>query len=216
MPSLCTRFTRLVTCTRAHYSAKPTPPPTHPKAITCVFEPRIDVLEKLVAELTSAVQQHREELSTHSTQATTDTERILHLLDQLRAEHAALTTRVDGRCTRSCKDEGVDTAACTEQRVMAAEDRGGRNTLVEIERPSLVLPPPLLRRAEMEDSQVCTSQPIDINIDPSRPTAAGAVHSPSWYPVSVPPTESSAYEDAYSSEDDDYAMSMGGPRMLDA
>jgi hypothetical protein len=40
--------------------------------------------------------------------------------------------------------------------------------------------------------------------------------SPAWFPVSAPAAESTAYHDAYSSDEDDRSAAAGGPRMLDA
>ena len=182
MPSLCTRITRLVTCTRAEYVAKATPPPPplsprsepptlrsgdlpHSHAITCVFEPRIDVLEKLVADLTQAVHEQRVEHSTQSAQTT----RILQLLECLRAEHLA-----------ACG--GPRPAATDERKQMEAEDEKAPSP-VFVARPTLVLPPPpALRRDD-------AAQPITIPAVSSGRAAAARTEaaSPAWYPVSSSP-----------------------------
>ena len=102
---LCTRLARYFMCGRAKYSAKTDDTKTqkglcpgdivHPHAIANVFEPRIDVLEKMVSELktitknTAGVQQ-------------TQTTRILELLESLHVEHISLASADSPLPNRNC------------------------------------------------------------------------------------------------------------------
>lgn len=144
---------------------------------TCVFEPRIDVLEKLVSELKTQVEQIARTQTTDSTDRKEDMGRMMQLLELLRVEHATITATA--------------------------------NPLQP--RPTLVIPPPpTFTRCGANEDWASSSSPVDIpctNVSSTKPP------SPTWYPVSV---ESTAYHDAYSSEEDDHAMDTGASHMVDA
>lgn len=144
---------------------------------TCVFEPRIDVLEKLVSELKTQIEQIARTQTTDSMERKDDMGRMMQLLELLRVEHATITATA--------------------------------NPLQP--RPTLVIPPPpTFTRCGANEDGASSSSPVDI---PCTTVSSTKLPSPTWYPVSA---ESTAYHDAYSSEEDDHAMDTGTSHMVDA
>lgn len=195
-PSLCARLARCVRCTRqrrAHAAQTDVGP-----ADVCVFEPRIDVLEKLVADLRRTVEQTAQAGATQSANVA----RVMDLIESLRAEHAHLTASV-GRWQPLPPQPAEP-----------------------VKRPTLITPPPPLQRvgANHDFESPSSSSPVFIpRLNPlaqfRQPAAEEAqveTTSPAWFPVSAPAAESTAYHDAYSSDEDDRSAAAGGPRMLDA
>lgn len=173
-------------------------------ADVCVFEPRIDVLEKLVADLRRTVEQTTREGATQSANMA----RVMDLLESLRAEHAHLTASV-GRWEPPPQPAPPQPPAPAEP----------------VKRPTLMPPPPPLQRvgANHDFESPSSSSPVFIpRVNPlaqfRQPAAEAQVEttSPAWFPVSAPAAESTAYHDAYSSDEDDRSAAEGGPRMLDA
>ena len=197
-PSLCTRLARCVMCTRRRAHAAQIDKGV---ADVCVFEPRIDVLEKLVADLRRTVEQTAQEGATQSANVA----RVMDLLESLRTEHAHLTASV-GRWQKPPQSES--------QPPVPAES---------VKRPTLLMPPPPLQRvgANHDLESPPSSSPVFIpRVNPLvqfRQAAADTqveTTSPAWFPVSVP-TESTAYHDAYTSDEDDRSAAVGGPSMCD-
>lgn len=198
--SLCARLARCVRCTRqrrAHAAQTNVGP-----ADACVFEPRIDVLEKLVADLRRTVEQTAQEGATQSANVA----RVMDLIESLRAEHAHLTASVDRWQPQPAPPQPPAPAE-------------------PMTRPTLMMPPPPLRRvdANHDFESPSSSSPVFIpRVNPlaqfRRPAAEAQVEttSPAWFPVSAPAADSTAYHDAYSSDEDDRSAAVGGPRMLDA
>ena len=205
MPSLKT-FIRWVTCSRSDYAADNTQPPStktimhtqtlHPSKMTCIFEPRIDTLEKRVEDMNDLIQQYHKDVSAESSKVTQDTDRIVQLLETLRNEHQRLVNMVNELHSQS------ETSPVQE----------ASNGVPK--RPTLVVPSIVRRRAgtHVEEETRPVSKSIDIPINPTTTES-----SPTWYPVSADAHESTVYHDAYSSEDDDMMMSnTNGPVMVDA
>ena len=197
-PSLCARLVRCVRCTRRRAHAAQT---DKGPADACVFEPRIDVLEKLVADLRRTVEQTAQEGATQSANVA----RVMDLLESLRAEHAHLTASVD--------------------RWQHAPPPSPPQPAEPVKRPTLRIPPPppLQRFGANQDFETpSSSSPVFIpRVNPLAPFRQPAAEtqvettSPTWFPVSAP-SESTAYHDAYSSDEDDRSAAAGGPHMLDA
>jgi hypothetical protein len=175
-----------------------------------VFEPRIDVLEKLVADLRQTVEQTAQEGATQSANVA----RVMDLLESLRAEHAHLTASV-GRWQPQ-QPAPPQPQPASSQLPAPAEP---------VKRPTLMPPPPPLQRvgANHDFESPSSSSPVFIpRVNPlaqfRQPAAEAQVEttSPAWFPVSAPAAESTAYHDAYSSDEDDRSAAAGGPRMLDA
>lgn len=176
------RFTRYCVCCRQptakpHEDVRPQTAGSTGTLPTCVFEPRIDVLEKLVSELKTQVEQIARTQTTDSTERKDDMARMLQLLELLRVEHATVATTANPLQSR----------------------------------PTLVIPPPpTFARCGANDEGVPLSSPVDI---PTATASSTTPPSPTWYPVSA---DSTAYHDAYSSEEDDRATDMGASHMVDA
>ena len=208
-PSLCARLARCVRCTRqrrAHGAQTDVGP-----ADVCVFEPRIDVLEKLVADLRRTVEQTAQAGATQSANVA----RVIDLLESLRAEHAHLTASVD-------RWQQPQTTSPPQPLPAPPHPAPAE----PVKRPTLITPPPPLQRvgANHDVESPSSSSPVFIpHVNPlaqfRQPAAEEAqveTTSPAWFPVSAPATESTAYHDAYSSDEDDRSAAAGGPRMLDA
>lgn len=198
-------FIRWVTCNRSHYAADNTQPPSntttlhtdtvHPSKMTCIFEPRIDTLEKRVEDMNNLVQQYHTDVSVESAKAAQDMERIMQLLETLREQHCLLVKTVNEMHSQS-KTNCID--------------NGSNDTH---ERPTLIVPSDTLchTTTQVEETRA-VSKSIDIPINPTT-----VATSPTWYPVSAEAHGSTVYQDAYSSEDDDMTMSnTNGPVMVDA
>lgn len=204
MPTFKT-FIRWVTCCRSHYAPDNTQPPSnmttlhtdtvHPSKMTCIFEPRIDTLEKRVEDTNNLVQQYHKDVSAESSKVTQDTKRIMQVLETLREQHCLLVKKVNEIHSQSKTNRIED----------------GSNDVHE--RPTLIVPSVALRRTK---TQVEETRPVSKSIDiPNNPTTATT--SPTWYPVSADTHDSTVYHDAYSSEEDDIMMSnMNDPVMVDA
>ena len=101
---ICTLFTRLLSCRcRSNYvSTKPLAEPSnlkpgdirHPSSLSCIFEPRIDVLERSMTKLQQIIDMNHSELTQKTANTTLDTSRILHILDKLQTEHQGLTSTI--------------------------------------------------------------------------------------------------------------------------
>ena len=205
MPSLKT-IIRWVTCSRSDYAADNTQPPlktttlhtdtVHPSKMTCIFEPRIDVLEKRVEDMNNLVQQYHTDVSVESAKAAQDTERIMQLLETLREQHCLLVKTVNEMHSQSNKTNHMEDASNDAH-----------------ERPTLIVPSDIVRHTK---EQVEETRPVSKSIDiPINPTTVAS--SPTWYPVSADAHESTVYHDAYSSEEDDMTMNnTDGPVMVDA
>lgn len=169
----------------------------------CVFEPRIDVLEKLVAELKTTVEQRASESATRTAAQSTSMARVMDLLESLRTEQANLASCV----------------GLLQQQLQSSSTDGPVTDTVK--RPTLMPPPPPLQRcgANYDYESPVRSSPVNIpHANPlvvtTKASTEESVTSPAWFPVSA--EDSTAYHDAYSSEDDDRSATMGGPRMVDA
>lgn len=204
LPSLCARLVRCVTCTRRQAHAAQTDKGV---ADVCVFEPRIDVLEKLVADLRRTVEQTVQEGVTQSANVA----RVMDLLESLRTEHAHLTASV-GRWQQPA------------QPAPPQPESQPPEPPEPVKRPTLMPPPPPLQRvgANHDFELPSSSSPMFIpRVNPLaqfRQIAAEAqveTTSPTWFPVSAPATESTAYQDAHSSDEDDRSAAAGGPCMID-
>ena len=174
----------------------------------CVFEPRIDVLEKLVAELKTTVEQRASESATRTAAQSTSMARVMDLLESLRTEQANLASCV-GLLQQQLQSSSTDGTMC----------KGPVTDTVK--RPTLMPPPPPLQRcgANYDYESPVRSSPVNIpHANPlvvtTKASTEESVTSPAWFPVSA--EDSTAYHDAYSSDDDDRSATMGGPRMLDA
>ena len=204
-PSLCAWLARCVRCTRRRAHAAQT---DKGPADACVFEPRIDVLEKLVTDLRRTVELTAQEGATQSANVA----RVMDLLESLRAEHAHLTASVD-RWQHAPPPSPPQPAP---PQPAPAEP---------VKRPTLrIPPPPPLQRfgANQDFESPSNSSPVFIpRVNPLAPFGQPAAEtqvettSPAWYPVSAP-SESTVYHDAYSSDEDDRSAAAGGPHMLDA
>ena len=210
--SLCARLARCVRCTRRRAHAAQT---DKGPADACVFEPRIDVLEKLVVDLRRTVEQTAQEGATQSANVA----RMMDLIESLRAEHAHLTASV-GRWQPQQPAPSQPHPAPPQP-----ESPQPPAPAEPVKRPTLMMPPPPLQRvgANHDFESPSSSSPVFIpRVNPLaqfRRSAAEAqveTTSPAWFPVSAPAAESTAYHDAYSSDEDDRSAAAGGPRMLDA
>ena len=164
--------------------------------MTSVFEPRIEVLEKLVTDLKKTVEQSAHEGSIQSINMT----RVTKLLETLRAEHMGLATCVS-RLQQVQLSSSTDDATCEVA------------NMKEVQRPTLVLPPPPLQPHLTNNVKSSATYSSPVNIPQTNATvhAEAPVLSPAWFPVS----EGEEIIDAYSSEEDDRSAAEGGPRMMD-
>ena len=218
--SLCARLARCVRCTRRRAHAAQT---NVGPADACVFEPRIDVLEKLVADLRRTVERTAQEGATQSANVA----RVMDLIESLRAEHAHLTASVgrwEPQKPAPSQPESPPPAPPQPAPPQPAPPQPPAPA-EPVTRPTLMMPPPPLQRvgANHDFESPSSSSPVFIpRVNPlaqfRRAAAEAQVEttSPAWFPVSAPAAESTAYHDAYSSDEDDRSAAAGGPRMLDA